>query len=520
MGMGIATNVRHDMQRDVVIDFSGGVVPEGTTRHGLIVGIDHYADPRLNLRFAVADARILYDLMVDPECGCFPPDNVQLLLNHEATTEGLFRALARLRKQAGENDVVWIYYAGHAAIEDNDRAYWVTHDADVDDLFATALSNDRINTALSKIRAKRIFRILDCCYAEAMALAKNQVRHVVTARKLFGDYQGHGFITLAASNGTQRSVELAELGHGAFTYFLARGLRGEADADNDGVVTADELWSYLRGKVTEASGRAGNSQTPMLIGSMTHDVALTLSAIATATKRRLLEVIDGLVGIRAGQLTTGEGRLCEKILLRGARTETEQSLLESLEEIADGKLTRVQFLRWLNAAKPELLRGDTDVERERGEQERAERERAERERAERERAEQDHARPERTDRKHKPTEQGGSWLGRLKIEVAKETRRLIERAEKERGEKDRPEIALAKPRAKDIAARPRMNGIIVREPLEICLFLGFFIVFVVLAIAFKISDFWVKVMPIAYIPGRLLVLRLTSKAWPRRGADS
>src|SRR5215475_10058059 len=101
--------------------------------------------------------------MVDPECGCFPPENVQLLVDHEATTDGIFRALARLRRQATENDMVWIYYAGHAAVEDN--GYWVTHDSDVDDLFATALSSERINSVLTQLRARRVLRILDCCYA-------------------------------------------------------------------------------------------------------------------------------------------------------------------------------------------------------------------------------------------------------------------------------------------------------------------------------------------------------------------
>jgi hypothetical protein len=41
---------------------------KGTTRHGLVIGIDKYADARLNLRCAVADARVLRELMIDAEC--------------------------------------------------------------------------------------------------------------------------------------------------------------------------------------------------------------------------------------------------------------------------------------------------------------------------------------------------------------------------------------------------------------------------------------------------------------------
>lgn len=340
---------RTPASRDLVADLPKRVVPPGTTRYGLVIGIDKYTDGRLNLRCAAADARAIRDLMVDPECGCFPPENVRLLLDHEATTENVFRALARLSMTAAENDLVWVCYAGHAAVRGDD-AYWLTHDADVDDLFATALGSDRITRALSRLRSKRLLLILDCCHAAATALMKNPTRQDVTAKDVFGRFEGHGTITLAASDGKQRSVELSEVGHGAFTYFLTRGLRGEADMNDDGVVTADELWHYLRGKVTEASGRAGNLQTPMLIGAMTHDVALTLNAVATANKQRLLSEIEMLVGLRAHQLTTAEGRFCEEILLRGARTHVERSLLESLEELADGRLTPAQFRRLVQVA--------------------------------------------------------------------------------------------------------------------------------------------------------------------------
>lgn len=281
--------------------------------------------------------------MVDAECGCFPHENVQLLLDSEATTEGIFRALARFRRRAAESDVVWIYYAGHAAVEDD--AYWVTHDTDVDDLFATALNGERINAVLAQLRTSNVLLMLDCCHAAATALMKNQTRGVATTNDVFGRFQGHGRITMAASDGKQKSVELSEFGHGAFTYFLEKGLRGEADSDNDGVVTADELWTYLRHRVTEASGRAGTPQTPILSGSMTHHVALTLNAAATVKTLRLRRQIEQIVGLRSHHLTTSEGAFCEEILIRGPRTGLERSLLESLEEVANEKLTVSQFRR-------------------------------------------------------------------------------------------------------------------------------------------------------------------------------
>lgn len=97
--------------RDIAAYLRERVVPASGSRHGLVIGIEQYRDARLNLRCAAADARAIYDLMTDPDCGMFPKKNVRLLLDGEATREGIWRALSALRRNAGEHDTVWIYWA-------------------------------------------------------------------------------------------------------------------------------------------------------------------------------------------------------------------------------------------------------------------------------------------------------------------------------------------------------------------------------------------------------------------------
>src|SRR6185436_10072009 len=103
--------------RDIQAVLREQVVPAGASRHGLVVGVERYRDSRLNLRCARADAQAIYDLMTDAECGLFPKENVKLFLDDEATTENIWRSLAGLRKAAGPEATVWIFYAGHAAPE-------------------------------------------------------------------------------------------------------------------------------------------------------------------------------------------------------------------------------------------------------------------------------------------------------------------------------------------------------------------------------------------------------------------
>src|SRR4028118_1203029 len=53
-----------------------------------------------------------------------------------------------------------------------------------------------------------------------------------------------GFYALLSCDRGQQSWEFPELGHGVFTYFLMRGLRGEA-ADAQGRIDVDSLYRYV-----------------------------------------------------------------------------------------------------------------------------------------------------------------------------------------------------------------------------------------------------------------------------------
>ena len=45
---------------------------------------------------------------------------------------------------------------------------------------------------------------------------------------------------------------------GVFTYYLLEGLRGKADLDADGIITVDEVHSYVSKKVPEVIGQNQN----------------------------------------------------------------------------------------------------------------------------------------------------------------------------------------------------------------------------------------------------------------------
>ena len=58
---------------------------------------------------------------------------------------------------------------------------------------------------------------------------------------------------LTGATGFGKSLESDTLRHGLFTYYLLRGLRGEADLNRNGEVTIGEVTDYVNRKVPAAA---------------------------------------------------------------------------------------------------------------------------------------------------------------------------------------------------------------------------------------------------------------------------
>lgn len=81
----------------------------------LVVGINEYQNVR-NLKYAVNDAQAFYNLLVKQNR--VPEENVIFLTNQQANLRNLRRAMGtQLKKRAGKEDMVIIFFAGHGATE-------------------------------------------------------------------------------------------------------------------------------------------------------------------------------------------------------------------------------------------------------------------------------------------------------------------------------------------------------------------------------------------------------------------
>jgi uncharacterized caspase-like protein len=75
----------------------------------------------------------------------------------------------------------------------------------------------------------------------------------------------NGFTLITAAAGDETAKPLEEAKHGMFSYFLMKGMEGEADSNQDNQITTGELHTYVQQNVIQQSS---GSQTPEIQGDI------------------------------------------------------------------------------------------------------------------------------------------------------------------------------------------------------------------------------------------------------------
>jgi uncharacterized caspase-like protein len=131
---------------------------------------------------------------------------------------------------------------------------------------------DELQTIFQRIEAERVVAFLDACYSGAAGgrTFVSQKTRAGAVDDLFLDRltRSKGRAIITASRPAEVSIELPELGHGIFTYYLVQGLQGAGDLDRDGIVNLQELYQYIEQQVTTKSRAVGGNQHPVMKGEM------------------------------------------------------------------------------------------------------------------------------------------------------------------------------------------------------------------------------------------------------------
>ncbi len=228
----------------------------------LLVGVNDYQDIGLpSLRYPALDCQGLEAALVKATEG-FPNKEVVVLHDFASQTPKLTnirKSLQKIVSQSQAHDSIMLYFSGHGMLEPNTQeAVLCFSDTNKNNLLATGLPMQELVKMLGASPAKQQLLCLDTCHSGDMALLgagsgsardgniaplSNTTPQLMNVLRQQAS-QSKGFCALLSCDRGQQSWEFPELGHGVFTYYLMRGLSGEA-ADNSGFIDADGLYKYV-----------------------------------------------------------------------------------------------------------------------------------------------------------------------------------------------------------------------------------------------------------------------------------
>ncbi len=262
--------------------------PQFNHNLAVVIGIDAYTGGIPRLTTAVNDAARLGGLLRDAH------GYETILLTQPATGQPVTRERLRalfedeLKARLGDDDRLLVYFAGHGVALDGDdgpRGYLVPQDARPGDS-ASMLAMTDLHAWLTALPCRHMLAILDCCFAGAFRWSAT--RHMgalpkVIYKERYDRYlRSPAWQVLTSAAYDQKALDVlagdAKRGaltvdsrlHSPFALALFEALaNGEADlaikGKRDGVITATELYHYLREQVeVQAEERASHEQTPGL----------------------------------------------------------------------------------------------------------------------------------------------------------------------------------------------------------------------------------------------------------------
>ncbi|MCX7598972.1 MAG: DUF4384 domain-containing protein [Armatimonadetes bacterium] len=266
---------------------AGAPQPGRANRWAVALGISRYRDRRL--LFAAADAKLFADKAA--ELLNVPKEHIVLLTDAQATCDAVRDAFARISKRADRRDRLYVFFSGHGVRLQDD-------DGDEADSFDEALllqdaplRDDEFYLLCNQTWCTERVLFLDCCYAGGAARGIKGIGEPPEANLLplldhfdFGEKPpsvgtrdleetagAPGQVVLAASKPDQVSWEDRRIRHGVFTYYVSKGLAGDADEDRNGVILVEELYAFLRHTIpNHVAQMPGVQQTmvqePVLVG--------------------------------------------------------------------------------------------------------------------------------------------------------------------------------------------------------------------------------------------------------------
>ncbi|MAX36069.1 MAG: hypothetical protein CME33_05840 [Gimesia sp.] len=215
------------------------------------VGINQYADPSLNLQFAVNDANAINKLFEIEGPKLYEQVNSTILLDKSATRSRIVSEIRKVANLAKAQDTVIVFLAGHSAVLGK-QYFFLPHEFKnhsslrEENIREAGLLADSLGEELSRIPALKRILIFDTGRSKLKfnSTSRNPFALRSAVEKLV---HANGGFTLAVATATDKSHEVSVLKQGVLTYSLLSGLH----ATNTGPLTNEWIKTSDKNNVAD-----------------------------------------------------------------------------------------------------------------------------------------------------------------------------------------------------------------------------------------------------------------------------
>jgi carboxyl-terminal processing protease len=237
---------------------------DGSKTWALVVGIGSHSDTAIPSRPSAGnDASAWAKLLLDSEYVGTPKSRLQLIVSGgdiSPTRANLLGGLKRVVAQAAADDTVYIVFVGQGCSSAG-RPSLICEDSEISRLEATTLTTADIEREIHGLRARRLIVFIDMTVPDSSTLREEPssgFAYAFMQREANGDAAPGRYLISSSDVSTSKALTVG--GTSILTERAIVGLRGAADTEGyeqDGVVTANELATYLNKQVIIAARAAG-----------------------------------------------------------------------------------------------------------------------------------------------------------------------------------------------------------------------------------------------------------------------
>ena len=260
-------HIERRMQKFEIMDsLNPSVLDTPTSKNSiaLIIGVENYKNFS-SANYANRDAQIFIDFA--KFAFGIEESKIKYLSDDSANLASKYEISDWFKKNVHNETEVYVFFSGHGiATEEGKELFLLINDSLSSHIKDTAFNRNEIFNDIAQYNPKSVTAFLDTCYSGAgradgemlLAMAKGLVVVDEEQQKL-----PDNFTLFTAASAQESAWSLPEAQHGTFSYFLMKGMEGNADLNGDKKLTNGELQEYLLDNV---SRYAQQQQTPQMIG--------------------------------------------------------------------------------------------------------------------------------------------------------------------------------------------------------------------------------------------------------------